>query len=192
MSSILPFGGYEPDKSSYMGASSQTIQNAVPRADGYGPFPDFSAFASELAEGNDGFTKVLLQFNGADASTTITDVNAGGSAHTWTANGNAQIDTAQSKFGGASLLCDGTGDYVTTPDHADFTLGSSDFTIDCWFQVQCGRRGRSCCSAGRWTTRFDHCPSRSISSGESPIPCGQRVRGRRRQRRQRHDAVHEC
>ncbi|MCV0387408.1 MAG: LamG domain-containing protein [Nitrobacter sp.] len=83
--------------------------------------------------GNDAFTKVLLHMDGADASTTFTDSNYGGSAKTWTANGNAQIDTAQSKFGGASGLFDGTGDYVDAPDHADFTLGSGDFTIDCWF-----------------------------------------------------------
>lgn len=55
MSSILPFGGYEPDKSSYMGASSQTIQNAVPRADGYGPFQDFTEFTSALAAACRGF-----------------------------------------------------------------------------------------------------------------------------------------
>ena len=84
--------------------------------------------------GNDSFTKILLRMDGADASTTFTDSNAGGSAHTWTANGNAQIDTAQSKFGGASGLFDGTGDYVTTADHADYTLGSGDWTIDCWFR----------------------------------------------------------
>jgi hypothetical protein len=83
--------------------------------------------------GNDPFTKTLLHFDGADASTTITDTNFGGSAHTWTAAGNAQIDTAQSKFGGASLLLDGTGDYVSTPDHADFALGTSDWTVDAWF-----------------------------------------------------------
>jgi hypothetical protein len=86
-----------------------------------------------IALGNDTFTKVLLHFDGTDAATAITDVNAGGSEHTWTANGNAQIDTAQSKFGGASALFDGTGDYISTPDHADFELGSSDFTVDCWF-----------------------------------------------------------
>jgi hypothetical protein len=84
--------------------------------------------------GNDSSTKVLLHFNGADGSTTITDENAGGSAHTWTAAGNAQIDTAQSKFGGASALFDGTGDWITTPDHADFEFGSSDFTVDAWFR----------------------------------------------------------
>jgi hypothetical protein len=87
------------------------------------------------ADGNDSYTKVLLGFDGADAGTTITDVAVGGSAHSWSAAGNANTDTAQSKFGGTSLACDGTGDYVTCADHADFTLGSSDFTIDCWFYV---------------------------------------------------------
>lgn len=92
--------------------------------------------------GNDSFTKILLHFDGTDGSTTITDNNAGGSAHTWTANGNAQIDTAISKFGGAAGLFDGTGDYVSTPDHADFTLGSLDFTIDSWFNRAGGDGGR--------------------------------------------------
>lgn len=82
--------------------------------------------------GNDANTKVLLHFDGSDGSTTITDDNAGGSAKTWTAVGNAQIDTAQSKFGGASLLLDGTGDAVETPDHADFSFGTIDFTVDAW------------------------------------------------------------
>ncbi len=76
-------------------------------------------------------TKALLHFDGVDASTTITDNST--SPKTWTAAGNAQIDTAQSVFGGASLLLDGTGDWVSTPDHADFTLGSGAFTIDFWF-----------------------------------------------------------
>jgi hypothetical protein len=49
-----------------------------------------------------------------------------------TANGNAQIDTAQSKFGGASGLFDGNGDYLSTPDSADWAFGTGDFTIDFW------------------------------------------------------------
>lgn len=84
--------------------------------------------------GNDSFTVSLLHFNGTDASTTFTDSNAGGSAHTWTANGNAQIDTAQSKFGGASGLFDGTGDYISSADSADWTLGTGDFTVDFWIR----------------------------------------------------------
>ena len=33
-------------------------------------------------------------------------------------------DTAQSVFGGASLLFDGTGDYVDTPVHARYDIGA--------------------------------------------------------------------
>src|SRR5262249_3293269 len=83
--------------------------------------------------GNDSFTKILLHMDGTDASTTFTDDNAGGSAHTWTANGNAQIDTGIVKFGSAAGLFDGTGDYISAADSADFTLGSSDWTVDYQF-----------------------------------------------------------
>ena len=91
-----------------------------------------------MADGNDTYTKILLHFNGSDAGTTITDDNAGGSAHTWTANGNANTDIGIVKFGTAALLCDGSGDYVTTSDHSDFTLGSGDWTVDFWFYVSGG------------------------------------------------------
>lgn len=68
----------------------------------------------------------LLHFGGADATTTFTDQKS----ITWTANGNAQIDTAQSLFGGSSGLFDGSGDYLLTADNAVWTLGASDFTIE--------------------------------------------------------------
>lgn len=82
--------------------------------------------------GIDSFTKLLLHCDGADASTTFTDSSSSG--HTVTANGNAQIDTAQSKFGGASYLSDGTGDYLRLPSHADFGFGTGDFTVDLWMR----------------------------------------------------------
>lgn len=72
----------------------------------------------------------LLHFDGADAATTFTDDRPGSPSRVWTANGNAQIDTAQSMFGGASGLFDGAGDYINTPDHADFAFGTGDFTIE--------------------------------------------------------------
>lgn len=80
--------------------------------------------------GNDSFTKLLLHCDGADASTTFTDSSA--SARTVTANGNAQIDTAQSKFGGASGLLDGTGDWLSVPNSTDFDFGTGDYTVDLW------------------------------------------------------------
>jgi hypothetical protein len=83
--------------------------------------------------GNDSSTKILLHFDGTNLSTTFTDNNAGGAAHTWTAAGNAKISTTTLKFGTASGLFDGNGDLVTTPDSADFTLGAGNFTVDFWF-----------------------------------------------------------
>jgi len=79
-------------------------------------------------------TLSLLHMNGADTSTTFTDE----SGKTWTANGNAQIDTAIKKFGTGSALFDGTTDWIDTPDHADFNRGSGDFTVD--FQVYRGNQ----------------------------------------------------
>lgn len=102
-----------------------------------------------LTEGNDAFTKILLHMNGTDASTTFTDNNAGGSAHTWTAVGNAQLDTALIKFGTASGLFDGTGDWVQTPDSADFALGTSDWTAEAWFNlVGVSAAGGNICGQG--------------------------------------------
>lgn len=70
----------------------------------------------------------LSHFNGTDGSTTITDEYGNACA----AQDNAQIDTAQSKFGGASLELDGTGDFVSVTDFADATPGSSDWLFECW------------------------------------------------------------
>ena len=79
---------------------------------------------------DDQYTKLLLHFNGADASTTFTDETG----KTATVAGNAQIDTAQSKFGGASGLFDGTGDNINFADSNDWNFGTSDFTIDFWIR----------------------------------------------------------
>lgn len=77
-------------------------------------------------------TVVMLHMNGTDGSTTFTDSSS--NTKTVTANGNAQIDTAQSQFGGASGLFDGSGDYLSIPDDADWDFGTGDFTIDLWFR----------------------------------------------------------
>lgn len=80
--------------------------------------------------GIDASTFLLLHCDGTDASTTFTDSSPYG--FTVTANGNAQIDTAQLKFGSASGLFDGTGDYLTVPNNEAWEFGSGDFTIDWW------------------------------------------------------------
>ena len=45
---LLAYGDYRPDVSDYEGQATRNILNVLPRGDGYGPFPDFSAYASAL------------------------------------------------------------------------------------------------------------------------------------------------
>jgi hypothetical protein len=79
---------------------------------------------------NDGNTLLLVHCNGSDASTSFTDSSS--TAHSITATGNAQVDTAIKKFGAGSLLLDGTGDYLSIPDHADWDATKTNFTVDFW------------------------------------------------------------
>jgi len=46
--------------------------------------------------------------------------------------GNAQISTAQSQWGGGSMLFDGTGDWVTVLDTPVLRFGTGDFTVEGW------------------------------------------------------------
>ena len=80
---------------------------------------------------NDDNTLLLLHMDGTDGSTTfIDDKGSGRSAVGLSAIGNAQVDTAQSKFGGASALFDGTGDAVKcgTP----LLPATDDWTVEMW------------------------------------------------------------
>jgi hypothetical protein len=80
------------------------------------------------------FTSVslLLHGNGTNGSTTITDSSP--SPKTVTAFGNAQISTAQGKFGEASIAFDGAGDYLSIPSNVDFAF-AGDATIEAWFRT---------------------------------------------------------
>ncbi len=69
-----------------------------------------------------------LHCDGTNGATTFTDVTG----KTVTANGSAQISTAQypSLTGKtSSAYFDGTGDYLTIPSSSDFYFGTGDFTI---------------------------------------------------------------
>lgn len=95
----------------------------------------------------DGNVKALLHFDGGDGSNTITDETG----RTWTARGNAQLDTAQKVFGTASLLLDGNGDYVDTPDSEDFNVGSGDFEIECRVRFNAIDKTQYICGQGNST-----------------------------------------
>lgn len=74
---------------------------------------------------------LLLHGDGTNGSTTIIDSSS--SPKTVTAVGNAQISTAQSKFGGSSLAFDGNGDFLRLQTGiADYSFGSGNFTVEAW------------------------------------------------------------
>lgn len=73
---------------------------------------------------------LLLHCDGTDGSTTFTD--SSGSAHSITVNGDAQIDTAEKKFGTGAFLSDGVGDFLQIANDTDFDFGTGDWTIEWW------------------------------------------------------------
>ena len=75
-----------------------------------------------------GKVSLLLHGDGANGSTILTDSSA--VPKTVAALGGAVVSTAQSKWGGASLVLDGSGDYLSAPAHADFVFGVGDFTVE--------------------------------------------------------------
>ncbi len=98
-------------------------------------------------------TLLLLHMDGTDASTTFTDSSY--YARSVTAVGNAQIDTAQKKFGTASALFDGSGDRLSVADSADFDFGAGDFTIECFIRFPGTASDYSVCEIGTFSTGLD-------------------------------------
>ncbi len=77
---------------------------------------------------------LLLHMEGADTSTTFTDNSS--IVHTVTPAGNAQLSTAVAPpYGASAGLFDGTGDYLSVPDHASLDFGTGDFTVEGWFRA---------------------------------------------------------
>lgn len=82
------------------------------------PDPDFAT------------TVLLLGFEGADGATATNDESAAANGAA-TFHNQAQLDTAQFKFGASSLLLDGS-DKVTFADDADWHFADGDWTIEGW------------------------------------------------------------
>jgi hypothetical protein len=85
----------------------------------------------------DANTSLLLHFDNVDI------IDSSSTPKAITAVGNAQISTAQSKFGGSSIVFDNGGDYLTPASSADLILGST-WTVECWWYLN---------AAGAGTTR---------------------------------------
>ncbi|GEM_PF-3897888 len=93
------------------------------------PYAPTATYGSQAVWGN----PLVVHSDSSDGSTVFSD--SGSSAHVITANGNAQVDTAQTKVGRSSALFDGTGDYLSIPDHANWDFGTGNFTISFWLRL---------------------------------------------------------
>ena len=137
------------------GAASPSFTETVAMGIGHDPYPsvgDFAGYIDEVAtiKGFAAWTSsfplptsaysqnagpsrdTLLHFDGTNGSTTFTDSgNSTSAPHTFTATGSAQLSTAQQKFGSASLSLS-SGNYISTPNHADYVFGSGPFTLEAW------------------------------------------------------------
>ena len=80
--------------------------------------------------GDDDYESVslLLHCDDTDGGTTFVDNSP--TPKTITAYGNAHIETDQSKFGGASVVFDGVGDYLKIDPDAELAFGTGDFTVE--------------------------------------------------------------
>jgi hypothetical protein len=79
---------------------------------------------------------LLLHMDGGNGSTTLTDSSS--NALTVTANGSAQISTTDPKFGTGALTLGGNGDYLTVSSNSALSLGSEDWTIECFVYLNSG------------------------------------------------------
>lgn len=87
---------------------------------------------------SDANTSLLLHFNTPNGLTTIRDEHGGDSSsyeNLPTYIGTAQLDTVQSKFGGGSLLLNGSSDSVSFPDSSIYNFKGEDWTVDCWIRL---------------------------------------------------------
>lgn len=70
--------------------------------------------------------------NGTSGSTSFVDSSL--NSYTITSNGDAQISTAEVKFGSGSSIFDGSGDYLHVTDMTSVKLGynNTPFTVELW------------------------------------------------------------
>jgi len=90
-----------------------------------------------IGGGVDAYTVLMLHFNEASGTGGVDGIqDSSSSDHTITAVGGAATSSLAAKFGICSLLLDGTDDYLTVPDHANWYFGADPFTIDTQIYVK--------------------------------------------------------
>lgn len=102
------------------------------------------AFISGQSNERPAGTSLLMHFDGADNSTTLTDETG----KTVTVGGNTKLTTASPKFGTACATFDGSGDYFRLPLTSDFQFGTGDFTIAFFYKTTTNSTMHLCSNQG--------------------------------------------
>jgi hypothetical protein len=89
-----------------------------------------ASFTSDKLFYNADDTVLLIHSDAVDSSVLVTD--SSNSQHNVSAAGGSHHEVDQVKFFSTSIAFNGTSDYLEIPDSDDFTMGTSDFTIDLW------------------------------------------------------------
>lgn len=114
-----------------------------------------------LADGDPLFDKVslLFGFEQRDGSTKLINEAFAAIAPT-SVVGNLQVDTAQSKYGAASLLADSSGDYAAFAHDPLFSVSNGDFCFECYVRrngskLQCIASKRPSSGSSEWAFYID-------------------------------------
>jgi len=132
------------------------------------PALETSAYTSEDALHS--YTALLLHMEGVDDAQVFTDDSPNG--FTVTANGGVKTENTQAKFGSTSGYFDGTGDYLTVPDDADFNLTSGDFWIETWLYPTAAAYGVILCKDGKAAVSYPQYQISHESTGKITLETG--------------------
>ena len=95
-----------------------------------------ATFTLQFSVQNSKYTSSLITSVGANNAVNNSFDDKSTSDHTITANGDAtQTTFSPYRHGGYSTYFDGTGDYITAPNHTSFDFGTGDFTIETWINI---------------------------------------------------------
>jgi hypothetical protein len=99
------------------------------------------------------FNTLLLTGNGTDGANNNTFVDRSTNAGTVTTSGTPNQGTfSPYHLTGWGVYFDGTGDWLTVADNANLQMGTGDFTIEGWFQLEVVGTARGLVSKGTGTT----------------------------------------
>jgi len=111
--------------------ATETANGIVKQSYAYYSNTSFSGTVPNEINTDPMFGGVSLLLNGIGAAGSPV-VDSSPSPRSLTVLGNAQISTAQGKFGGSSIYFDGGSSYISTPASGAFQFGAGNFTVESW------------------------------------------------------------